>query len=133
MIPVLAVLAVVALVLALTRAPRQPTSDELLAELERALARSGRPIADGVTLAELEHRFRIAPDAAAYVRSLRVARFGGSPASCRLRSSAGRCAGSCGPDSGSAGCCAGCGRCRPAGARPNGPPGGPRTPPIPRS
>ena len=78
-IPVLAVLAVVALVLALTRAPRQPTSDELLDELERALARSGRPIADGTTLSELEHRFRIAPDAAAYVRSLRVARFGGSP------------------------------------------------------
>jgi hypothetical protein len=68
----------VVLVLLLTRAPREPTSDELLAELERAMARSGRPVADGTTLSELEHRFRIAPDAAAYVRSLRLARFGGS-------------------------------------------------------
>jgi hypothetical protein len=72
------VLAVVALVALLTRAPREPTGDDLLAELERALARSGRPVADGTTLSELEHRFRIAPDAAAYVRSLRMARFGGS-------------------------------------------------------
>jgi transglutaminase-like putative cysteine protease len=77
-IPVLAVLAVAGLALLLTRAPREPTTDELLAELERALARSGRPVADGTTLSELERRFRIAPDAAAYVRSLRTARFGGS-------------------------------------------------------
>ncbi len=77
-IPVLAVLAVAGLGLLLTRGPREPTSDELLAELERALARSGRPVANGTTLSELEHRFRIAPEAAAYVRSLRMARFGGS-------------------------------------------------------
>jgi len=50
--------------------------DGLLAELERALARSGRPIGDGVTLAAVERRFRTSPEAAAYVRKLRVARFG---------------------------------------------------------
>jgi len=51
-------------------------ADATLAELERALARSGRPISDGVTLAALERRFRTAPDAAAYVHALRMARFG---------------------------------------------------------
>jgi hypothetical protein len=52
-------------------------SDGLLAELERALARSGRPISDGVTLAALERRFRTSPEAAGYVNALRMARFGG--------------------------------------------------------
>jgi protein-glutamine gamma-glutamyltransferase len=52
-------------------------ADGLLAELERALSRSGRPIADGVTLAALERRFRTSPQAAAYIRTLRMARFGG--------------------------------------------------------
>jgi protein-glutamine gamma-glutamyltransferase len=51
-------------------------SDALLAELERALARSGRPVSEGVTLATLERRFRTSPDAAAYIRTLRLARFG---------------------------------------------------------
>ncbi len=51
--------------------------DGLLAELERALARSGRPISDGVTLAAVERRFRTSPEAAGYVRKLRAARFGG--------------------------------------------------------
>jgi hypothetical protein len=51
-------------------------ADGLLAELERALARSGRPISDGVTLAALERRFRTSPEAAGYVRTLRMARFG---------------------------------------------------------
>jgi protein-glutamine gamma-glutamyltransferase len=51
--------------------------DGLLAELERALARSGRPIGSGVTLAAVERRFRTSPEAAAYVRTLRAARFAG--------------------------------------------------------
>ncbi|HTX09426.1 MAG TPA: transglutaminase domain-containing protein [Solirubrobacteraceae bacterium] len=51
-------------------------SDALLAELERALARSGRPVSEGVTLAALERRFRTSPDAAAYIRALRLSRFG---------------------------------------------------------
>ena len=55
-------------------------ADGLLAELERALARSGRPIADGVTLAALEHRFRTSPAAASYLRALRLSRFAGESA-----------------------------------------------------
>jgi transglutaminase-like putative cysteine protease len=55
---------------------RPPGQDELLAELERALKRCGRPIAGGTTLATLEQRFHGAPDAEAYVRTLRLARFG---------------------------------------------------------
>jgi transglutaminase-like putative cysteine protease len=55
-------------------------ADGMLAELERALARSGRPIADGVTLAALERRFRTSPGAAGYVRALRMTRFGGDTA-----------------------------------------------------
>jgi hypothetical protein len=51
-------------------------ADGMLAELERALIRSGRPISDGVTLAGLERRFRTSPEAAAYVRMLRLTRFG---------------------------------------------------------
>ena len=52
-------------------------ADAMLAELERALARSGRPISDGVTLAALERRFRSSPEASGYVRALRLARFSG--------------------------------------------------------
>lgn len=50
--------------------------ERLVAELERALARSGRPLAGGVTLAALERRLSGSPDAAAYVRALRLQRFG---------------------------------------------------------
>ena len=49
---------------------------DLLAELERALARTGRPLHDGMTLAALERRLHGAPDAAAYVRALRLSRYG---------------------------------------------------------
>jgi protein-glutamine gamma-glutamyltransferase len=54
--------------------------DDLLAELERALARTRRPLQDGVTLVSLEHRFRSSPGAAGYVRSLRLARYGSQSA-----------------------------------------------------
>ena len=74
----LALLAAAAVVLlALTRTTGEPSAEEMLAELERALARSGRTIAAGVTLAELERRFRTSPDAAAYIRTIRMARFAG--------------------------------------------------------
>ena len=79
-----AVLAVFAVLLAIglfawrRRAPLGP--DGLLAELERALARSGRPIGAGVTLSAVERRFRTSPEAAAYVRTLRAARFAGGTA-----------------------------------------------------
>src|SRR5205807_5095156 len=46
-------------------------ADSMLDELERALARSGRPISAGVTLAALERRFRTSPGATGYVRALR--------------------------------------------------------------
>ena len=51
-------------------------TEQLLAELRRAMARTGRPLADDVTLATLEHRFADSPAAAGYVRSLRLARYG---------------------------------------------------------
>jgi len=77
----LALLAVLAVLLVLSLAAWTRTGardpDALLVELERALARSGRPIADGVTLAALERRFRTSPQAAAYIRALRMARFSG--------------------------------------------------------
>jgi transglutaminase-like putative cysteine protease len=68
---VLALLALIAL-----RRPRDPSPDELVAELERALARCGRPATGGTTLASLERRFRASPDAAAYIRAIRVRRYG---------------------------------------------------------
>ena len=83
MLGVLAVLLVLALV-AWSRSALLD-ADSMLAELERALARSGRPISDGVTLAALERRFRTSPEATAYVRALRMARFGGGGALPTLR------------------------------------------------
>jgi transglutaminase-like putative cysteine protease len=50
---------------------------DLLAELERALARTGRPLQGGMTLVALERRLHSSPDAEAYVRSLRMSRYGG--------------------------------------------------------
>ena len=47
-----------------------------LAELERALQRTGRPLGDGATLAGLERRLGDAPEAAGYVRALRLQRYG---------------------------------------------------------
>jgi hypothetical protein len=56
---------------------RRAAARDPLTDLERALRRSGQPVADGVTLAALEQRFRDSPGAAAYVRAIRLARFGG--------------------------------------------------------
>jgi transglutaminase-like putative cysteine protease len=71
---VLALILIAALAAAL-RIRRARREDQLV-ELERAFSRCGRPLAGGVTLAALEHRFRYSPDAAGYVRALRLARFG---------------------------------------------------------
>ena len=72
------VLAILLVLAALAWSRTRPLdADGLLAEFERALARSGRPISDGVTLAALERRFRTSPDAVGYVHALRTARFGG--------------------------------------------------------
>ena len=51
---------------------------DLLSELERALARTGRPLQNGITLVNLERRLRSAPEAQAYVRTLRMSRYGGA-------------------------------------------------------
>jgi len=57
-----------------------PDDEQRLSELERALARSGRPLGGGVTLAALERRFHDSPAAVEYVRSLRLARYAGAGA-----------------------------------------------------
>jgi len=68
---------VLVLAVALQRlAGAQARRADLLGELERALARTGRPLHDGMTLAALERRLHSAPDAEAYVRTLRLARYG---------------------------------------------------------
>jgi transglutaminase-like putative cysteine protease len=64
------------LLFALVIAP-EPGPDEQLRELERALARTGRPIGPEVTLVALEHRFRDSPSAAGYIRALRLSRYAG--------------------------------------------------------
>jgi transglutaminase-like putative cysteine protease len=74
---------VVALIALLVWVVRRLTRDhitrtDLLAELERALARTGRPLQDGVTLISLERRLHSSPDAEAYVRTLRMSRYGGT-------------------------------------------------------
>jgi transglutaminase-like putative cysteine protease len=56
------------------------STDDLVSELERALARSGRPLAAKDTLAGLEQSFRRSPAAGQYVRALRLGRFGGGEA-----------------------------------------------------
>jgi hypothetical protein len=66
---------------------RPPTAEQLLADLERAFARAGRPLAPQITLTELERRLDGAAGAQAYVRALARTRFaGGGP----LPSAAGR-------------------------------------------
>ena len=69
---VLAAIAIAALLI--TRPLR--AGDSELAELERAFARCGRPLRPGTTLLSIERRLAAEPDASAYVRALRTARFG---------------------------------------------------------
>ena len=79
-VEVLGALALIAVVAGALRLAllRSRGDGDLLSELERALARTRRPLAGGVTLSELEHRLAATPEAAAYVRTLRQARYGGS-------------------------------------------------------
>jgi protein-glutamine gamma-glutamyltransferase len=75
----LAVAAILALGWPLARIVRASAgTEDLLTELERALARTRRPVPDGVTLVALEQRLSTAPEAAAYIRALRMARYGGA-------------------------------------------------------
>ncbi|MFN8176168.1 MAG: transglutaminase domain-containing protein [Solirubrobacteraceae bacterium] len=67
---------------ALARRRRRPDGDRdpLLAELERALRRSGRPPATSTTLRALERRLAAAPQAAGYVAAVSARRYaGGGP------------------------------------------------------
>jgi protein-glutamine gamma-glutamyltransferase len=81
--------AVLALLLAAwiwVRTRRGPV--DRLGELERALARTGRPLPGGATLASLEVRFHGSPEAVGYVRALRLERYGhaaGAPTSAGRR------------------------------------------------
>jgi hypothetical protein len=70
----IAALAALALVLLATKPLR--SVEGLVAELEGALRRMGRPLPVGATLAGFERRMARSPDASAYVHGLRVARFG---------------------------------------------------------
>jgi protein-glutamine gamma-glutamyltransferase len=71
------VLVLLAVAVRITVRLNDPTNDQLLAELELAFARSGRRMAAGATLAGLEQRLGGSPDAQAYVRTIRLARFAG--------------------------------------------------------
>jgi hypothetical protein len=66
------------LALRFARGGAERSADQLLAELERAFRRSGRPVGDGVTLAKLERRLRGSDEAQAYVRAIRMQRFAGA-------------------------------------------------------
>ncbi|HWE14548.1 MAG TPA: transglutaminase domain-containing protein [Solirubrobacteraceae bacterium] len=57
------------------RVPR--AREGLVDELERALTRTRRPLAGGATLVTLERHLRASPGAEAYVRTVRMARYGG--------------------------------------------------------
>jgi hypothetical protein len=82
-LPVLAIVIGVGLAIALAllatgrlRRRRPRPADPRLVELVRALHRSGRPPENGLTLHRLERAFAAEPDAVAYVRALREARYG---------------------------------------------------------
>jgi transglutaminase-like putative cysteine protease len=54
---------------------RHPTGEALLAELERAFTRCGRPLPSGTTLAELEDRLGSSGEGAEYIRAIRLGRY----------------------------------------------------------
>ena len=89
------------------------TPTRMLAELERALARSGRPISDGVTLAALERRFRTSPEAACVRPRAAHGPLRRRARGCRRCTSGARCGPSSGPVSGWVAPCGRCGRFRP--------------------
>jgi transglutaminase-like putative cysteine protease len=71
--------ALVLIVLALVLATRPlGSAGALVDELERGLARSGRPLAAPATLAELEVKVRSSAEAREYIHLLRLARFAGA-------------------------------------------------------
>ncbi len=68
-----AILGLMVLLALLTRAR---SDDDPVGELSRAFARSGRPLEMASTLSALEQRLSFSPEAAAYVRALRLSRYG---------------------------------------------------------
>ena len=74
---IVVLVALLALTLLVVRHLRS-SPDDPVAELERALERCGRPASGGTTLAALEQRFRSSPEAADYVRALRLRRYAGA-------------------------------------------------------
>jgi Transglutaminase-like superfamily len=71
-----ALVAVIVIGLLLVATKPLRSSDAMVTELEGALRRIGRPLPGGATLTWLERRVGGSADAAAYVRALRMARFG---------------------------------------------------------
>ena len=69
----------VALLVALAWRLAAAGAGDQLTELERALRRCGRPVSGGVTLAALERRLGASGDAAAYIKAIRLERFGDGP------------------------------------------------------
>jgi hypothetical protein len=72
---ILALLATGAAVAVWTRPLRG--ADAMIAELEGALRRTGRPVSGGATLSSIERRLGPDAEAGAYVRALRLRRFAG--------------------------------------------------------
>jgi protein-glutamine gamma-glutamyltransferase len=73
---VVAPAAILALMLLLALVTRARSGDDPVGEISRAFARSGRPLQMASTLSALEHRLSYSPEAAAYVRALRLTRYG---------------------------------------------------------
>jgi hypothetical protein len=62
------------------------SSESRVAELERAMSRARRPLPAATTLTALERRVQASPEAAAYIRGLRLLRYcGGEPPTARQR------------------------------------------------
>ena len=109
-------LALVVLALRATARFSEPRADELLAELERALARSGRPARAAVSRSPRSSTATATrPEAVGYIRAIRMMRFGDGSGAADQRRSERRCARSCAPASDSPAGCARCGRCHRAG------------------
>jgi hypothetical protein len=76
---VIAPAAILALLVLLALLTRARSGEDPVGELTRAFARSGRPLETASTLSGLEQRLTFSPDAARYVRALRLARYGPAP------------------------------------------------------
>jgi hypothetical protein len=77
---VIAPAAILVLLVLLILLTRLRGSHDPVGELSRAFARSGRPLEMAATLSALERRLAYSPEAAAYVRALRLAKYGRDPA-----------------------------------------------------